>query len=151
MMPLIFAELGPVEQALLFLIAALVLTLVILLGIFLKLFSRYLDLLESTRKTEVASTPAPASVAAPIVAVAQPVPAVTAAAATLPPIEPIPALANEPDAGELVAVIAAAAASVVNQPHRIVAVQPVAQVQWPTINPWAIEGRVSIFSGRRVR
>jgi hypothetical protein len=51
---------------------------------------------------------------------------------------------------EVVAVIAAAVASVLGQPYRLVAVQPVPQPA-PHLNVWALEGRTQIFLSHRIR
>ncbi len=61
------------------------------------------------------------------------------AAARLAPVEP-----------DVVALIAAAVAMVVNRPHRVIGVQPAGlAVAW--VNAWAIEGRFQHYSSHRVR
>jgi hypothetical protein len=59
--------------------------------------------------------------------------------------------------GEIAATIAAAVAMVIDGPHRIVGVEPVAKPAfgpWPlgaVLNTWAMEGRVQHFSSHRLR
>lgn len=59
--------------------------------------------------------------------------------------------------GEVAATIAAAVATVLQTPHRIVGVQPVPSPgfgPWPlgaVLNTWAVEGRVQHFSSHKVR
>lgn len=60
------------------------------------------------------------------------------------------ALGAGPVEPEIVALIAAAVATVLNRPHRILGVQPTAPaVAW--VNAWAIEGRFQHYSSHRVR
>lgn len=57
--------------------------------------------------------------------------------------------ASSPD-GEIVALIAAAVAAVLNRPHRLIGVEKVAPVvSW--VNAWAIEGRFQHYSSHKVR
>jgi hypothetical protein len=51
---------------------------------------------------------------------------------------------------ELVAVISAAIAAVLERPYRLVSVQPVAAPA-PHLNVWALEGRTQIFQSHKVR
>jgi hypothetical protein len=51
---------------------------------------------------------------------------------------------------EIVAVIAAALATVFDQPHRVVSVQPVI-VPAPHLNVWAFEGRIELTTSHRIR
>jgi len=51
---------------------------------------------------------------------------------------------------EIVAVIAAALAAVLDKPHRVLAVQSVAMPQ-PTLNVWAFEGRIELTMSHRLR
>lgn len=51
---------------------------------------------------------------------------------------------------EIVAVIAAAIAVLLGQPHKVLAVQPLT-VPPPHVNVWAFEGRTQIFMSHRVR
>lgn len=67
------------------------------------------------------------------------------------------ALGGEVLNGEIAATIAAAVAMVIDGPHRILDVQPVAPAAfgpWPfgaVLNTWALEGRVQHFSSHRLR
>lgn len=51
---------------------------------------------------------------------------------------------------ELVAVISAAVAAVLDRPYRLVSVQPVAPAV-PHFNVWALEGRTQIFQSHKIR
>jgi hypothetical protein len=51
---------------------------------------------------------------------------------------------------ELVAVISAAVAAVLDRPYRLVSVQPVA-APVPHLNVWALEGRTQIFQSHKIR
>jgi hypothetical protein len=51
---------------------------------------------------------------------------------------------------ELVAVISAAVAAVLDRPYRLVSVQPVA-APVPHFNVWALEGRTQIFQSHKIR
>ncbi len=51
---------------------------------------------------------------------------------------------------EIVAVIAAALAAVLDKPHRVVSVQPVAMPP-PSLNVWAFEGRIELTTSHRLR
>ncbi|HLH56890.1 MAG TPA: hypothetical protein VKY92_25120 [Verrucomicrobiae bacterium] len=51
---------------------------------------------------------------------------------------------------ELVAVISAAVAAVLDRPYRLVSVQPVAAAV-PHLNVWALEGRTQIFQSHKIR
>jgi len=51
---------------------------------------------------------------------------------------------------ELVAIISAAVAAVLDRPYRLVSVQPVA-VPVPHLNVWALEGRTQIFQSHKIR
>lgn len=51
---------------------------------------------------------------------------------------------------ELVAVISAAVAAVLDRPYRMVSVQPVA-APVPHLNVWALEGRTQIFQSHKIR
>lgn len=57
---------------------------------------------------------------------------------------------QEPVELEIVAVIAAAIAAVLDKSHRIVSVQRVA-VPPPHLNVWAFEGRVELTMSHRIR
>jgi hypothetical protein len=79
----------------------------------------------------------------------QPVPLspVVAAPVATPPKTP-PAVVTAPP--EIIAVIAAAIAVVLDRPHRVVSVQPAVALA-PEGNAWAMEGRVQQFLSHRVR
>lgn len=51
---------------------------------------------------------------------------------------------------EILAVIAGAIAVVLDQPHRVVSVQP-ASVHMPEVNVWAMEGRMEQFMSHKIR
>ena len=51
---------------------------------------------------------------------------------------------------EIVAVISAAVAAVLERPYRLVSVQPVAPPV-PHLNVWALEGRTQIFQSHKIR
>jgi hypothetical protein len=51
---------------------------------------------------------------------------------------------------ELVAVIAAAIAAVLDKPHKVISVQPVA-MPTPHLNVWAFEGRIELTMSHRLR
>jgi hypothetical protein len=51
---------------------------------------------------------------------------------------------------EIVAVIAAAIAAVIDKPHRVISVQRVV-VPAPHLNVWAFEGRVELSMSHRIR
>ena len=51
---------------------------------------------------------------------------------------------------EIVAVIAAAVAAVLDRPYRLVSVQPV-PAPVPHLNVWALEGRTQIFQSHKIR
>ena len=51
---------------------------------------------------------------------------------------------------ELVAVISAAVAAVLDRPYRLVSVQP-ASAAVPHLNVWALEGRTQIFQSHKIR
>jgi hypothetical protein len=51
---------------------------------------------------------------------------------------------------EIIAVIAAAIAAIIDKPHRILAAQPV-MVPAPHLNIWAFEGRVELSMSHRIR
>jgi hypothetical protein len=51
---------------------------------------------------------------------------------------------------ELVAVISAAVAAVLDRPYRLVSVQPVV-APVPHLNVWALEGRTQIFQSHKIR
>ena len=57
---------------------------------------------------------------------------------------------NTPPDLELVAVIAAAIAAVLDQPHRVVSVKKVT-LPPPHVNVWAFEGRVELTMSHRIR
>jgi hypothetical protein len=57
---------------------------------------------------------------------------------------------QSPPAPEIVAVIAAAIAAVLDKPHRVVSVQRVT-VPAPHMNVWAFEGRVELSMSHRIR
>jgi uncharacterized iron-regulated membrane protein len=78
---------------------------------------------------------------------AAPVAPVVVAPVAAPPKTP-PAAEAEPP--EILAVIAAAIAVILDRPHRVVSVQHAA-VLAPEGNAWAIEGRVEQFLSHRVR
>jgi hypothetical protein len=65
-----------------------------------------------------------------------------------PPPKPSPVV--EPMPPELLAVIAAAIAVVLGQPHRVVSVQQAAG-HTPEVNVWALEGRVEQFLSHKIR
>lgn len=67
-----------------------------------------------------------------------------------PPDAETPAHAAPSAGDELTAVIAAAVAAVIDQPHRVLSVQPV-QIAGNWMNAWAMEGRYSHFSSHKVR
>jgi hypothetical protein len=151
-----------------FLIVAVLGALVVMFGIALKLFERYVVLLEKQQQSDnqaaadyaerEAHHPT-AMLAFPVSPAAQPVAArasgsaamqVTANSSSGQPGETISA--------EIAATIAAAVAMTLDKPHRILDVspvmQPMMQPQWVpgfVVSPWAVEGRAQIFSGRRVR
>ena len=52
---------------------------------------------------------------------------------------------------QIAAVIAAAVSVVLDQPYRLVAVQPVTAPVVPHLNVWAVEGRTQIFMSHKVR
>jgi hypothetical protein len=58
--------------------------------------------------------------------------------------------AAEPMPPEIVAIIAAAIAVVLDRPHRVVSVQQ-AGGQTPEVNVWAMEGRMQQFMSHKVR
>jgi hypothetical protein len=83
-----------------------------------------------SRKKEAAT--APAVVVAPVATPSK----------TSPIVEPMPP--------EMLAVIAAAIAVVLDRPHRVVSVQqPLAQT--PEVNVWALEGRMEQFMSHKIR
>ena len=51
---------------------------------------------------------------------------------------------------ELVAVISAAVAAVLDRPYRLVSVEPIA-APVPHLNVWALEGRTQIFQSHKIR
>jgi phenylpyruvate tautomerase PptA (4-oxalocrotonate tautomerase family) len=51
---------------------------------------------------------------------------------------------------EIVAVIAAALAIVLDKPHKVVTVKPVV-VPMPHLNVWAFEGRIELTMSHRIR
>lgn len=51
---------------------------------------------------------------------------------------------------EIVAVIAAAIAAVIDKPHKVISVQPVA-MPVPHMNVWAFEGRIELTMSHRIR
>lgn len=51
---------------------------------------------------------------------------------------------------EIVAVVAAAVAVILDRPHRIVSVVP-ADISTPHLNVWAFEGRSQLFASHKVR
>lgn len=51
---------------------------------------------------------------------------------------------------ELVAVISAAIAAVLDRPYRLVSVEPAATAV-PHLNVWALEGRTQIFQSHKIR
>lgn len=73
------------------------------------------------------------------------------------PLPTVPVASGEPVTDEIAATIAAAVATVLTEPHRILSVQPVAQPPfgpWPlgsVLNAWAVEGRVQHFSSHNFR
>ena len=87
---------------------------------------------------------APPAPIAPVIS-APPLPIAATVAAPLRPA--VPASTETPP--EILAVIAAAIAVVIGKAHRVVAVQQTAQT--PTMNVWALEGRVEQFMSHRVR
>ena len=52
---------------------------------------------------------------------------------------------------ELVAVISAAVAAVLDRPYRLVSVEPIAVPPVPHLNVWALEGWTQIFQSHRIR
>jgi len=52
---------------------------------------------------------------------------------------------------ELVAVISAAIAAVLDRPYRLVSVQPFTAPPVPHLNVWALEGRTQIFQSHKIR
>ena len=52
---------------------------------------------------------------------------------------------------QLAAVIAAAVSVVLDQPYRLVSVEPVTVPVAPHLNVWAVEGRTQIFMSHKVR
>ena len=64
-------------------------------------------------------------------------------------VQPAPAPADLVEA-EIVAVIAAAVAAMLDRPHRLVSVVPV-EVSVPHLNVWAFEGRSHLFVSHKVR
>ena len=52
---------------------------------------------------------------------------------------------------EIVAVISAAVAAVLDRPYRLVSVQPWAAPPVPHLNVWALEGRTQIFQSHKIR
>jgi hypothetical protein len=64
-------------------------------------------------------------------------------------LQPAPAPADLVEA-EIVAVIAAAVAAMLDRPHRLVSVVPV-EVSVPHLNVWAFEGRSQLFVSHKVR
>lgn len=52
---------------------------------------------------------------------------------------------------ELVAVISAAVAAVLDRPYRLVSVQPLTAPPVPHLNVWALEGRTQIFQSHKIR
>jgi hypothetical protein len=83
------------------------------------------------------AAPSTPSVATPAASVA-----VAPQTKTTPVAEPMPP--------EILAVIAAAIAVVMGQPHRVVSVQPAA-APMPELNVWALEGRMDQFKSHKVR
>jgi hypothetical protein len=51
---------------------------------------------------------------------------------------------------QLVAVISAAVAAVLDRPYRLVSVQPIV-APVPHLNVWALEGRTQIFQSHKIR
>jgi hypothetical protein len=51
---------------------------------------------------------------------------------------------------EIVAVIAAAIAAVMDKPHKVISVHPVA-MPVPHMNVWAFEGRIELTMSHRIR
>ena len=102
----------------------------------------------------------PAATPPPTPATAVPIP-VAATVVTPPPAPvvmpaPVAATVGAPTppafsetSPEILAVIAAAIAVVIGKAHRVVAVQPT--VPAPSLNVWALEGRVEQFMSHRVR
>jgi hypothetical protein len=75
----------------------------------------------------------------------------TAATPRVAAVVPAPAPAVElPPSPEILAVIAAAIAAVLDKPHRVVAIQQATALA-PEGNVWAMEGRVEQFLSHRVR
>jgi hypothetical protein len=64
-------------------------------------------------------------------------------------LNPAPAPAELVEA-EMVAVIAAAVAAMLDRPHRLVSVVPV-DISVPHLNVWAFEGRSQLFGSHKVR
>jgi len=64
-------------------------------------------------------------------------------------MQPSPASADLVEA-EIVAVIAAAIAALLDRPHRVISVVPV-EVSVPHLNVWAFEGRSQLFVSHKVR
>jgi hypothetical protein len=64
-------------------------------------------------------------------------------------MQPAPASADLVEA-EIVAVIAAAIAAMLDRPHRVISVVPV-EVSVPHLNVWAFEGRSQLFVSHKVR
>ena len=93
-----------------------------------------------SRKKEAA--PIPSAVAPPVVPV-PPVAPVPVAPKVLSPVE-------LPPSPEILAVIAAAIAAVLDKPHKVVAIQQATALA-PEGNVWAMEGRVEQFLSHRVR
>jgi hypothetical protein len=58
--------------------------------------------------------------------------------------------AGTPVDSETLAIIAAAIATVLDRPHKLVSVQP-ATIPVPYLNVWAFEGRTQIFHSHKIR
>src|SRR5580658_7838537 len=109
----------------------------ILIQVAISLFVVALYHLWVSRKKQPA--PAPSASVAPVVVALGAAPPKTSSG---PAIEPVPP--------EIIAVVAAAIAVVINRPHRVLSVQRDFG-HTPEVNVWALEGRVEQFMSHRVR
>lgn len=77
-------------------------------------------------------------------------PVASVIAPSAPPKPQAVAPVEAPPSPEILAVIAAAIAAVLDRPHRVVAIQQAAPLA-PEGNAWAMEGRVEHFLSHRIR
>jgi hypothetical protein len=76
-----------------------------------------------------------------------------AAAPAPAPVAAVPPVSPEEEEGRLFAVIAAAVAAVIREPHFIRGLHPIVQVKSDhhIVHPWSSEGRRAQFSSHRIR